>query len=187
MVKKSNKSKPTGSKKGSTAPLKLDLSFGPLPQDFPFTRLPFDSCVFPWPLADGSVEEAHSAFLFQRVPAKLRGRWMDELWRVLRPGAKATVLVPHWTSVRAVQDFAHEWPPLAEQSFLYFNRRWRVDNKLTEEAYQLRCDFNFTYGYRLDPETESRAEDVRGFWVKHYTNAILDLQVVLEKIDTPDD
>ena len=159
--------------------IKLDLSFGELPEGFAFTRIPkLDPLKAPWPLADGSVEEAYCAYTLNRVPAKSRPAFMDELWRVLQPAGKATVIVPYWASARAVQDPYSEWPPIVEQSFLYFNRQWREQNKL---PYAFKCDFDFQYGYTLDQETAMKTDDARPFWIKHYVNAVQDLQVVLTK------
>lgn len=158
--------------------IKLDLSFGELPKDFPFARVVKDPKKFPWPLADASVEEAYSAYLLGRVPGHLRGVFMDELWRVLIPGGKVTFIVPYWTSARAIQDPLSAWPPLSEQSFLYFNKGWREANKLD---YDMECDYDFTYGYTLDQETSLKSFDTQPFWTKHYTNAVQDLQLVLTK------
>lgn len=104
---------------------------------------------------------------------------MDELWRVLIPEGKVTIIVPYWSSMRSVQDFTHEWPPVAESSFLYFNKTWREQNKI--DHYLCKCDFDFGYGYIADPETAGRNTESQSFWIKHYTNAISDLQVVLTK------
>ncbi len=151
---------------------------GDMPAGHTFIRPEgFDPLVYPWTLESESVEEAYSAFLFQRIPARNRSAWMDELWRVLMPGAKAIILVPYWSNARAIQDPMAEWPPLGEQSFLYFNRKFREDNKIRVG----KSNFDFVYGYTLDPETITRPDDTRPFWIKHYTNSILDLQVVLEK------
>jgi len=159
--------------------IKLDLSYGELPPGHPFVRPEgFDPLKFPWKLADGSVEEASSLYLFQRIPARLRGAFMDELWRVLVPGGKAAFVVPYWTSVRSIQDPLAEWPPLSEQSFLYFNKKFRDDNKLN---YGMKADFDFSYGYNLDAETTTKSDEVRGYWIKHLANAINDLHVCLTK------
>lgn len=158
---------------------KLDISFGDLPTGHPFVRPEgFDPLKNRWPFKDNSVEEAYSAFLFNRIPSNKRGSFMDELWRVLVPGGKCTIIVPYWTSVRSVQDPMSEWPPLCEQSFLYFNRKFREDNKL---PYKLKCDFDFVYGYSLDQETQLKSDETRPFWIKHYVNSINDLQLVLTK------
>lgn len=105
---------------------------------------------------------------------------MDELWRVLVPGGKCTFIVPYWSSARAVQDPLAAWPPLCEQSFLYFNKKFREDNKI-QALYEIRCDFDFGFGYSLDNETATKADDTRPFWTKHYVNAINDLQLVVTK------
>jgi len=156
--------------------IRLDISYGEPAATF--TRMKFDPMKFPWPLKDESVEEAHSAYLLQRVPGKLRGPFMDELFRVLSVGGKATFIVPYWISARSIQDPMAEWPPLVEQSFLYFNKKFREDNKLD---YGMKSDFDFVYGYNLDADTVAKSDDVRPFWVKHYVNSINDLQVVLTK------
>jgi hypothetical protein len=82
--------------------------------------------------------------------------------------------------MRAIQDPFHCWPPVAESSFLYFNKDWRDANKLNH--YLGTCNFNFTYGYLLDPETAGKAQEVQYHYIKHYTGAVSDLQVNLEKI-----
>ena len=159
--------------------IKLDLSFGDLPPGFDFIRPKhFDPLTYPWKLKSGSVSEAFSAFLLNRIPGERRGRFMDELWRVLIPNGKATILVPYWTSVRSVQDPCSAWPPLVEQSFLYFNKDWRKSQNINNTC---SCDFDFQYGYVFEPETASRNDDTRPFWTKHYVNAVNDLQVTLTK------
>ena len=45
----------------------------------------------------------------------------------------------------------------------------------------IKADFDFTYGYAIDPETAARPQEAQAFWLKHYTNTALDLQVVLIK------
>ena len=159
--------------------IKLDLSYGELPPNHPFIRpAGFDPLKFPWKLADASVEEASCLYLFQRIPAKQRGPFMDELWRVLVPAGKATFIVPYWNNARAVQDPLAEWPPICEQSFLYFNKKFREDNKLD---YGMKSDFDFVYGYNLDGETTGKNEELRAYWIKHLVNAINDLHMTLTK------
>lgn len=157
---------------------KLDLSFGDMPGEG-FTRpKDVDPMIPVWPLPSGSVEEAFSGYLLNRIPGEKRTEWMQELWRVLSVGGKCTMIVPYWSSPRAIQDPCSAWPPLAEQSFLYWNKSFRETNKLPAVE---GCDFDFTYGYTLDPETSTRNDETRPFWIKHYMNAVSDLQVVLTK------
>jgi hypothetical protein len=139
----------------------------------------YDLFTFPWPLKDNSVGEAHCSHFFEHVPGMLRGKFMDELYRVMVDGAQATFITPYYSSMRAVQDFTHQWPPISETSYLYFNKGWRDANKL--DHYPVKCDFDFTYGYAMDQETAQKNQEVQRFAVKHYCNAVMDLQITLTK------
>lgn len=130
---------------------------------------------FPWPFKDSSVEEAHCSHFFEHVPAKLRGKWMDELYRILAPGGKCTLITPYYNSIRATQDFTHEWPPVSPNSYLYFNKGWREQNKLTHGHYEMKCDFDFTYGYSINAAWASKSEETRNFGINHYQNVVDDL------------
>lgn len=161
--------------------IKLDLSYGKLPEGHPYTRIPkLDPMKFPWPLKDESVEEAYSGFLLQRIPKNLRLRFMEEVWRVLVPKGKVTIIVPYWGSARAFQDSSAEWPPITEQSFFYYSKQWL---EAQNEKNGQKCDFEFppAIGYNLDPDTVARNDETRPFWMKHYLNAVLDLHATLTK------
>lgn len=158
-----------------------------------------DLFKFPWPIETESVEEAFSSHFFEHVPAKLRFRFMEEMHRILVPckcpgecpsqtgwstpcpeqGGKATFITPYWSSMRSIQDPTHEWPPICEASYLYFNRKWRETNKL--DHYPVNCDFDYGYGYAMDQETVTRNQETQVFWNKHYTNSISDIHVTIIK------
>ena len=170
--------------------LKLDLGSGQSPRegfegvDFvaaPGVKHVVDLLKFPWPWKDASVEEAHCSHFFEHVPQMLRGKFMDELHRVLVPEGKATFICPYYTSIRATQDFTHMWPPISPNTFLYFNKGWREQNKLTHGHYDLKCDFDFVYGYAINGNWAARNDEARNFAVQNYINAIDDLHVTLTK------
>lgn len=106
-----------------------------------------DLLSFPWPFPSNSVNEVWCAHFFEHVPGKLRGLWMDELWRILIPGRTATIITPSWDSPAAIQDFTHEWPPVCPQSYMYFNRHARSIMGL-----QHMCNCHFEYKTRLFQE-----------------------------------
>lgn len=119
--------------------------------------LRFDLLDFPWPWPDASVDDVWCSHYFEHVPGRLRGRWMDELYRVLIPDGTATITVPTHDSPGAIQDFTHEWPPVCRESFFYFNREARRAMGL--EHYPVSCNFQIS-GLReffaLIPQLEVR-------------------------------
>ena len=90
-----------------------------------------------------------------------------------------TVISPYFASHRAYQDYTHKWPPVCENSFLYFNKGWRDVNRL--DHYDATCDFDFTYGYVMAQDWAQRSQEARDFAVRQYWNVVADLQVVLTK------
>lgn len=141
----------------------------------------FDLLQFPWPIEDGIVDALHCSHFFEHIPSKLRPRFMDECYRVLKPLSQLTIITPYWSSMRSIQDYTHEWPPVCEQSFLYFNKDWRTQNKLTHGLYEMKCDFDFTYGYSLDNDLLVRNQEWQQFALKHYIQSANDLIVTLTK------
>ena len=147
-------------------PIKLDLS-----------TVTHSLTAFPWPYADSSVEECLIIHKFEYIPAKLRVPFMEELYRIMTVDGKANFVCCYWSSPRSIQDPDLEWPPVCEQSFLYFNRGWREANKLSP----IKADFDFGYGYSVDPETAGRNQESQAFWIKHYNNTANDVQLTLTK------
>ncbi len=167
------------------AKIKLDLSYGELPEGSVFQRTKgLDPNSTKWNLKDESVEEAFCAYRLNRIPGEQRMAWMAELWRVLVPNGKCLVIVPYWSSPRAIQDPCSAWPPLCEESFQYFSKNFRDVNKEPKnwEGY---CDFDASYGYQLDRNDAAvingKSDEVRAFWIKHYTRIVEDLHMTLTK------
>jgi hypothetical protein len=138
-----------------------------------------DLRVTPWPFKDGEVTEVWCSHFFEHLSGPERMAFMDELYRVMKPGAQATLITPYWNSMRAIQDPTHAWPPVCEASYLYFNKGWREQNGL--QHYPIKCDFDFGYGYALDGDWQVRSQESRQFALKHYNGVVNDLQVVLTR------
>jgi predicted SAM-dependent methyltransferase len=141
----------------------------------------FDILQFPWPIADECAKMLHCSHFFEHIPKELRPKFMDEAHRVLQKGGQMVIIVPYWSSMRSIQDFNHEWPPVSESSFLYFNKNWRTANRLTHGTYEMTCDFDFGYGYILDQEVSVRNQQYQTEAVKFYNNSVLDLHVTLTR------
>lgn len=177
--------------------LRLDLGCGDRAQDGftgvdiwsgPNVTVVHDLFKFPWPFKDASVSEVYASHFFEHVPGRLRGKWMNELWRVLVPGRSengqpvegfARIIVPYYASMRAAQDYTHEWPPICDASFLYFNKGWREANKLSH--YDATCDFDYSWGYAIGNQWATRPDESRAFAIPHYLNVVDDLHVTLVK------
>ena len=134
-----------------------------------------DLDVHPWQWEDSSVEELQGHHVVEHV-ADFCG-FVNELWRVLAPGAVATLTMPHGRSDRAWQDPSHR-RMLTEASFLYVQKTWREQNGI--DYLGLVCDFDpVTYGVVYTPGWELRSDEARAFALKHYWNVALDLHVFL--------
>lgn len=168
--------------------LKLDLGCGDNKLEG-FTGVDFSSdcgadivhdlTVAPYPFEKESAEEIHSAHFFEHLNGAQRIVFMEECWRILKPEGKMTIITPYWSSTRAIQDPTHQWPPICEASYFYFNKKWRDDNRLTH--YGIKCNFEYSFQYTLDDELKTYDSKSQMIAFKHFSNAILDLHVALIK------
>lgn len=150
------------------------------------TDIVHDLEIFPWPFEDNSVDEVICSHYVEHTKDLIK--FMDELYRIMKSPykdnkgeeikSKITIIAPYYSSIRAWQDPTH-LRAISEFTFIYFNKKWREDNKL--DHYGIRSDFDFVYGYQIDPAWATRAEEARVFAMKHYINVITDIHVTLTK------
>jgi hypothetical protein len=139
-----------------------------------------------WPFADDSIEEVVSSHFVEHLNAQERVHFYNELFRVMKKGAKATIVVPHWASNRAYGDPTHQWPPVAEMSFYYLSKDWRstqaphTDSQWNKEGYS--CDFQATWGYSFTSELSLRNQEYIQFALANYKEAAQDLHATLTKL-----
>jgi ubiquinone/menaquinone biosynthesis C-methylase UbiE len=72
----------------------------------------------PWPWADSSVDEVRAHDVFEHLPDRIRT--MNELHRVLKPGARATIEVPSATKGAGFAQDPTHCSPWCMNSFQYF-------------------------------------------------------------------
>lgn len=176
-----------------TDKLKLDLGSGPNPREG-FTGV--DSIKFndattvvdlkgPWPWEAESVEEVHCSHTLEHFERRERVHFMNELYRVLIPGGKATIIVPHWNSNRAYGDMTHCWPPVSEMFFYYLSKEWRKANAPHDDSEHsptgYNCNFNATWGYSTHPALQTRAADYQQYAISWYKEACQDIIATLVK------
>lgn len=134
--------------------------------------------AFPWDFQDGSMSEIKVANVFEFIPGKQRGRFMDEIYRLLSKDGLATFTVPYYASWVGNFDYRYEWPPFSLQSFLVFDKAWREVNR---PDCKLNCDFEFNYVCNEDGNLVGRNDEFKVFAQTFYNNSIMSLQLVFRK------
>lgn len=173
--------------------VKLDIGCGTRKKD---GFVGVDSIAFPgvdvvadlkerWPFEDGSVDEVHASHVIEHFTGTERVHIVNELYRVMKPGAKATIIVPHWASCRAYGDPTHCWPPVSEFWFYYLRKEWRDTQAPHTDAANnptgFNCDFDATWGYGTHPDVSVRAQDFQAFAVQFYKEAVQDIHATLTR------
>lgn len=93
----------------------------------------------PWPWEDSSVDEVRAHDVFEHLPDRIHT--MNELWRVLKPGARATIEVPSAAKGAGfAQDPTHKsaW---SMNSFQYFRHQSFAHQRLAS-SYGIKARFN---------------------------------------------
>ena len=133
----------------------------------------------PWPWDDNSVDEVNCSHMLEHLTAPERIHFVNELHRVMKPGAKCTIIVPHWASCRAYGDLTHQWPPVSEFWFYYLNKEWRAVNAPHNDQYT--CDFDATWGYSMRQDLFARNQEYQMFALSNYKEAAQDLIATITK------
>lgn len=170
-----------------TPPLRLDLGCGKNKKEG-FTGV--DRREFPgvdvvaeltekWPWKDSSVEEVHMSHMLEHFTGPERVHIFNELYRVLIPEGKGTIITPHWASNRAYGDFTHQWPPVSEMLFYYLDREWRKvnapDNDIEWNPKGYNCHFFATWGYGMRQDLLVRNQEYQQFAMSNYKEACQDI------------
>ena len=136
-----------------------------------------------WPWADGSVEEAHCSHFVEHLafnperPERIH--FVNELYRVLKKGGKATIITPHWCSPRQWGDYTHR-EPVSEWWYFYLNADWRKKNAPHDTAYT--CDFDATPpGYAPNPALQVYNQERVMYALTWYKSAADDMIATLIK------
>jgi len=136
-------------------------------------------------LVDNSVDEVHCSHFVEHLTADERVQFMNELYRVMKPGAKAMIITPHWASNRAYGDMTHCWPPVSEMWFYYLSKQWREDQvphtdiRWNPKGYS--CDFEASWGYSLHPALNGRNQEYTMHAQTFWKEAVQDMMAQLTK------
>lgn len=169
--------------------LKLDFGCG-LAKKQGFVGVDIDAASKPdilldlrkaWPWKAGSVGEVHCSLMLQYFTGEERITFFNKLYDVMAIGAQATVIVPYGQSNHATMDPLVCWPPMTEQSFLFWNKEWRVKNQVPARG--IECDFDFSYGFGFQNGWHMKAEEARQFALVQYINTVAILSVTMTRRD----
>jgi SAM-dependent methyltransferase len=174
-------------KKGGTHELKLDLGCGKAVSPDGFTKVDRVKWVAGtqvtdltkrWPWKKSSVDEVVSRNLVNYIPKSSRPHFFNELCRVLKPGSKAVIVVPHWCSNQAYADpSAHE--PLGEAFFFLLSKTWREEHAYWAQGFT--CDFDFTCGYGMHQALHARNQEYQQHAITFWKESAQELIVTLTK------
>ena len=106
-------------------------------------------------------------------------KFMNEVYRILKPGGRILIVCPYYTSVRAFGDPSHV-RFINDMSFSYFNKQWRESANIPE--YGINCNFDIKLSYRISNDMALKSEEVRQKAFVHDWNTIEDIIVELTKI-----
>lgn len=132
-----------------------------------------------WPWRAESVDEVFSSHLLEHLYPSERIHFFNELGRILRPGAKAMIVTPHWSSCRAYGDPTHQWPPVSEYTYMYLDKRLRESRWKHLTGFD--CDFSTEFGYYLREDLTGQPEEELVFASRNYRDTIQDLIATLTK------
>lgn len=155
-----------------------------------------DLTVFPWPWASDSVDEIVSNHLVEHIPmvdVRYPGfdrpidalcAFMNEVYRILKPGSGIRLQYPHHQSDRAWWDPTHRrcLPPT---TWHYFTKPWLEANQLTQ--YPITTDFEIVamQYHGIKAKWEQRTEEVRNDAIDERCNVVADTSVILKKPEAP--
>jgi len=145
----------------------------------PIVDIVHDLNQYPWPLEDNSIHHLRASHYVEHVPDLIR--FMHECYRVLRPNGRFVIIAPYGGNlIRAWQDPTHV-RPLFPETFFYFSQDWLKSSGLSH--YPITCNFvvdgtRFIY----DPHWAVRGDEAREWAKKHYTNVIVDFEIILKAV-----
>jgi SAM-dependent methyltransferase len=136
----------------------------------------------PLPFETNSIEEINSSHFLEHL-TNLDGKWervnfFNEMYRVLKPGGKASLVFPHWASNRYYGDPTHK-EPFSEMGFYYLSKDWRKGNAhhtdIEHNPNGYDCDFECTWGYSLHGSLLTRNQEYQQFALQNYKESAQDI------------
>lgn len=127
---------------------------------------------------DDSVSGIHSSHFVEHLTGAERVPFFNELYRVMKVGAVAKIITPHWSNACAYGDPTHQFPPMSEWFAYYLEKSWR-DNNGPHTGYT--CDFDYNIIGTADGRLAGRNQEFMQNSMMTQINATRDLVIILTK------
>lgn len=138
-----------------------------------------------WQEQPESIDHITVNHVLEYLSGPQRINFINEIYRVLKPGGKVLIYVPYYSSVNAHADPYLVWPPISEMSMQYLcSAEFRERNNLYYP--EMIADFHLNWGVSYDPSWQIRSDLTRTFGIKHYNNISTGLVYTLTKSIPPE-
>lgn len=131
-------------------------------------------------LKANSVDEIQMNGVLEQIEGSGRPDVMREIYRVLKAGGKAVATVAHWATASASMSPFSKWPPLSPESFGFFSKEVRERSQYAHPELN-DIDFEIQWAEMYPPDWQTKADTVRSFAARHYTNVLQGMVVTLTK------
>lgn len=138
-----------------------------------------------------SFEDALTSVQVSDQSVELLLKFFAEVWRVMKPGAKARILCPHGHSDRTWQDPSHR-RCIVNATWDYLDHDWRRVNGLQHAAYSLRCHFPIAERHTSATGSPQQVQALRilpdksqDAAVEKWLNMVSDFNVTIVKAPIP--
>ncbi len=132
-----------------------------------------------WTVASDSIDEVYIINLVQFLTPPERIHFVNELYRVMKTGARAQLSAPHWCSARAYGDMMNQWPPVSEAWVHHLDADWRKSQAPWGVDYK--CDFAVSGGYNLHQNIITRNHEYQVHAITFFKEAAQDFLATLIK------
>jgi SAM-dependent methyltransferase len=132
-----------------------------------------------WSYKTNSFDSVEVSGALEYLKPIERIKFMNELYRVLKIGSKASIVTPYWASQKAYADLSYEFPPIVEGWLFFLSKEWRDNNDVTDKRYK--CNFEATWGYGMHPSLVPRNQEYQQHALTFWKEACQELVVSLTK------
>ena len=141
---------------------------------------------FPWPFNNGQFDEAIMINVLEHLPDTIAA--IEELWRILEVGGKATIRVPYWNCRDAYIDPTHRKYFHQESLNFYDPSKYQCKKRpyLANARFTIK---EITYFTRISKKwfriRNSIIKSILGFFATYLNNIIWVIEFEIMKIENP--